>query len=66
MAKRNEVKDEDLVLVLSAFTRGGAFVLLKRYRDKLGAMVLEEPMQREDEMWVFMVSNPFVEGLRAS
>jgi hypothetical protein len=61
MAKHIEVKDEDLVLVLSAFTKGGAYVLMKRYRDKMGCEILEEPMERDDSMWVFMVSNPFVD-----
>ena len=56
------IKDnDDLILVLSAFTKGGAYVLMKRYRDKMGAEIVEEPMEREDSMWVFMVSNPFVE-----
>lgn len=56
------IKDnDDLILVLSAFTKGGAYVLMKRYRDKIGAEVIEEPMLRDDSMWVFMVSNPFVE-----
>ena len=61
MAKHIKVKDEDLVLVLSAFTKSGAYVLMKRYRDKMGAEILEEPMERDDSMWVFMVSNPFVD-----
>lgn len=56
------IKDnDDLILVLSALTKGGAYVLMKRYRDKIGAEVIEEPMLRDDSMWVFMVSNPFVE-----
>ena len=56
------IKDnDDLILVLSAFTKGGAYVLMKRYRDKIGAEVIEAPMLRDDSMWVFMVSNPFVE-----
>ena len=61
MARAIKVKDEDLVLVLSAFTKSGAYVLMKRYRDKMGAEILEEPMERDDSMWVFMVSNPFVD-----
>ena len=61
MAKHIKVKDEDLVLVLSAFTKSGAYVLMKRYRDKMCAEILEEPMERDDSMWVFMVSNPFVD-----
>ena len=63
MARAIKVKDveDDLILVLSAFTKSGAYVLMKRYRDKMGAEILEEPMERDDSMWVFMVSNPFVD-----
>lgn len=61
MAKRIKVKDDDMILVLSAFTKGGAYVLMKRYRDKMGAKIVEEPMLRDDSMWVFMVTNPFVD-----
>lgn len=61
MGKAMNVKDEDMILVLSAFTKSGAYVLMKRYRDKMGAEVVEEPMLRDDSMWVFMVTNPFMD-----
>lgn len=44
----------------TAFTKGGAWVLAKRYRDKIGSTIIEEPMERDDGLWVFMVSNPYV------
>ena len=53
-------RDEEPVWCFSAFTKGGAYVLAKRYRDKLGSEIIEEPMLRDDGMWVFMVSNPFL------
>lgn len=53
-------RDDEPVWCFSAFTKGGAYVLAKRYRDKLGAEIIEEPMERDDGMWVFMVSNPFL------
>jgi hypothetical protein len=42
-------------------TKGGAWVLAKRYRDKVGCEIIEEPMLRDDDLWVFMVSNPMFE-----
>jgi hypothetical protein len=65
MSGRIKGKDDEdeLVLVFTAFTKGGAWVLAKRYRDKLGAMILQEPIESEDDVWVFMVSNPFIPGL---
>ena len=44
----------------TAFTKGGAWVLAKTYRDKIGSSIVEEPMERDDGLWVFMVSNPFL------
>ena len=52
-------EEEELVLCFTAFTKRGAYVIAKHYREKLGAQILEEPMERDDGMWVFMVSNPF-------
>ena len=53
-------RDDEAVWCFSAFTKGGAYVLAKRYRDKLGCEIIEEPMERDDSMWVVMVSNPFM------
>ena len=69
MARKIKVKpvDEDeLILVFTAFTKGGAYVLAKRYRDKLGCTIVEEPMERDDSMWVFMVTNPFIDRVASS
>jgi hypothetical protein len=51
---------DDPVWLFTAFTKGGAWVLAKRYRDKIGCEILEEPMLRDDDLWVFMVSNPWM------
>jgi hypothetical protein len=56
------VNDEkELIWTFSAFTRSGAYVLAKVYRDKIGSEIVQEPFEREDGMWVFMVTNPFYE-----
>lgn len=54
--------ENEPIWTFTAFTRGGAFVLAKTYRDKIGSMIVEEPFEREDGMWVFMVTNPFLEN----
>lgn len=53
--------EDEPVWCITAMTKGGAWVLAKRYRDKMGSTILEEPMEREDSIWVVMVSNPFME-----
>lgn len=53
-------REDEAVWCFSAFTKGGAYVLAKRYRDKLGCEIIEEPMECDNGMWVFMVSNPFL------
>lgn len=53
--------ENEPIWTFTAFTRVGAFVLAKRYRDKLGSEIVEEPFEREDGLWVFMVTNPFLE-----
>jgi hypothetical protein len=54
-------REDEPVWCITAMTKGGAWVLAKRYRDKMGSTILEEPMEREDSIWVVMVSNPFME-----
>jgi hypothetical protein len=54
--------EDDSVWCITAMTKGGAWVLAKRYRDKMGSEIVEEPMEREDSIWVVMVSNPFMHG----
>ena len=47
------VNDKDeLIWTFTAMSKGGAWVLAKRYRDKLGCEIIEEPMERDDELWV--------------
>ena len=52
---------DEPIWLFTAFTKGGAWVLMKRYRDKAGCEIIEEPMERDDGMWVFMVTNPFMQ-----
>lgn len=54
-------QEDEAIWCFTAMTKGGAWVLAKRYRDKLGCEIIEEPMERDDELWVFMVSNPFLQ-----
>lgn len=51
---------DEPIWCFTAFTKGGAWVLMKRYRDKVGCQIVEEPMERDDSMWVFMVTNPYM------
>jgi len=53
-------REDEAVWCFTAMSKGGAYVIAKRYRDKMGSEIVEEPMQREDEVWVVMVSNPFM------
>lgn len=53
-------REDDPIWCITAFTKGGAWVLAKRYRDKLGSQIIEPPIERDDSMWVVMVSNPFM------
>lgn len=53
-------REDDLIWTFTARTKAGAYVLAKRYRDKVGCEIVEEPMERDDELWVFMVTNPFL------
>lgn len=53
--------EDEPIWTFTAMSKNGAWVLAKRYRDKLGCEIIEEPMLRDDELWVFMVSNPFLQ-----
>ena len=52
--------EDEPIWCFTAFTKGGAWVLARVYRNKIGAEIVEEPMQRDDGLWVFMVTNPFL------
>lgn len=56
---------DEPIWCFTAFTKGGAYVLMKRYRDKVGSEIVEEPMERDDGVWVFMVTNPFMKDAAA-
>lgn len=59
-------REDEPVWCFTAFTKGGAYVLAKRYRDKVGCEIVEEPMERDDGVWVFMVTNPFMDATASS
>jgi hypothetical protein len=33
---------------------------------KLGVKILEQPMERDDELWVIMFTNPWMNGLAST
>jgi hypothetical protein len=62
MASPYYVNDEnEPIWCITAMTKGGAWVLAKQYV-KMGSTLVEEPMERDDEVWVFMVTNPLMKG----
>jgi hypothetical protein len=66
MATRYYVNGEDEpIWCITAMTKGGAWVLAKRYV-KMGSSIVEEPMEREDSVWVVMVTNPFLDAASSS
>lgn len=58
--------EDDPIWCVSAFTKAGAWVLVRTYCKKMGCTLVEEPMERDDGMWMFMVSNPFMEPVASS
>lgn len=50
-------REDEPIWCFTAFTKGGAWVLIKRYV-KMGSTLVEEPILRDDDVWVFMVTNP--------
>lgn len=56
-------REDDPIWCITAMTKGGAWVLAKRYV-KMGSQIVEEPMERDDSIWVVMVSNPFMDAAK--
>lgn len=54
----NDIK-RDPLLLYSAFTEHGARNIAKVLASKLSMELLDGPMQREDGLWIIMVTNPF-------
>jgi len=50
----------DAVWLYTSFSRAGAVQIAKTMRDKFGCVLLEQPMEREDGMWITMFTNPFL------
>jgi|688.fasta_scaffold1184060_1 hypothetical protein len=66
MATRYYVNGEDEpIWCITAMTKGGAWVLAKQYV-KMGSKLVEEPMERDDSVWVVMVTNPFLDAASSS
>lgn len=53
-------KREDPIWCYSTFTRSGAITLAKTMQSKFGCEVFEQPILRDDSMWVIMFSNPLM------
>jgi hypothetical protein len=53
--------DNDLdsdVWMRTTLSRAGAMSLIKVYKEKFNAELLEPPFKSEDGYWVFMITNP--------
>lgn len=58
-------REDELIWCITAMTKGGAWVLAKRYV-KMGSTIVEEPIERDDSIWVVMVTNPFLDAAASS
>ena len=61
MAKKTKSdKKERPVFYIGALTKSGAVTLMKTYRDRVGATLLDkEPTLGEDSVWKFRVQMPW-------
>lgn len=50
----------DPIWLYTARTKAGAYRHAKTLKEKLGVTILEHPMERHDELWVIMFTNPFM------
>jgi hypothetical protein len=57
--------EDEPIWCITAMTKGGAWVLAKQYV-KMGSKLVEEPMERDDSVWVVMVTNPFLDAASSS
>jgi hypothetical protein len=57
--------EHEPIWCITAMTKGGAWVLAKQYV-KMGSKLVEEPMERDDSVWVVMVTNPWMPHLASS
>ena len=67
MASPYYVNDEnEPVWMYTARTQMGAVHMAKTLVKKLGVKILEQPMERDDELWVIMFTNPWMDGLAST
>ncbi len=60
MAKKAKNKKEKPVYTIGSLTKSGAVALMKTYRDRVGATLLDkEPVLGEDSLWKFRVNMPW-------
>jgi len=55
-------KMDDPIWCYSAFSKIGAITLAKTMQSKFGCEVFEQPILRDDSMWVIMFSNPLIKN----
>ena len=48
------------VWMYASFTKGGSYTLAQTMITKFGCTILEKPFMRDDGVWVFMFTNPFM------
>jgi len=53
-------KREDPIWCYSTFTRSGAIGLANLMKEKFGCKLFEQPILRDDGMWMIMFSNPLM------
>jgi len=53
-------KRDDPIWCYSAFSKIGAITLAKTMQNKFGCTLFEQPILRDDGMWVIMFSNPLM------
>ncbi len=58
--------DDEPVWMYTARTRAGAYQMARTLQKHLGVKILEEPMERDDELWVIMFTNPWMPHLASS
>lgn len=51
---------DEPVWLYTSMSRSGAIQMAKTLIAKMGVTVLEQPMQRDDGLWVIMFTNPFM------
>lgn len=53
---------DEPIWMYTSMSRAGAVQIAKTMRDKLGCTILEQPILRDDEVWVVMFTNPWMKS----